>query len=87
MDLPGKSRLGKNEQSIVKENDMAKKEEKRLIATVIGDRPLNIRSGRTTETNNVIGELQPGTEIEILKDGKLWCRIEQGYIMRKFLTF
>lgn len=70
---------------------MAKKKEEpkveKMYAIVTGDYPLNVRSGKTTEDNNVVGQLAPGTKVEILKDGKMWCKIEQGYIMRKFLVF
>ena len=63
-----------------------KKDEVKIIATVIGDLPLNIREGRTIDSA-ILGHLQPGDQVEILKEGKEWCKIEGGYLMRKFLTF
>ena len=62
------------------------KEEKKLYGTVIGGRKLNIRSSKTTDEDNVVGTLDDGQKVEILKDGKLWCRIEQGYVMRQYLN-
>lgn len=74
-----------------KTTDAEKKEQKKeaapVMATVTGDRPLNIRSGKTTDDPNIVGELKPGEKVEILKDGKLWCRIPQGYVMRQYLLF
>ena len=65
-----------------------KKLKEKVIATVTGDRPLNVRSGKTTEDDNIIRTLNPGDQVEILSDGKLWCRIgEKEFVMRQFLAF
>lgn len=58
----------------------------KIIATVAGNAPLNIRADKTLESE-ILGQLQPGDQIEILKDGKKWCRIDGGYLMRQFLIF
>lgn len=68
---------------------MAKKNEvktEKIMATVAGDLPLNIRAGKTLESE-VLGQYQPGDKVEILKEGKEWCRIDGGYLMRQFLIF
>lgn len=67
-----------------KKKTESKKEEK-IIATVTGG-DLNIRPTHST-SEPPIGVLKDGQEVEILTVGKEWCKIEGGYVMKKFLTF
>ena len=64
------------------------KTEKTIIATVAGNQAVDVRSGRTTEDQNVVGILNPGDKVEVVKDGKLWCRLANGfYVERHYLVF
>lgn len=70
-----------------KKVEEVKTEKKKILATVIGDYPLNVREGKTTEAK-IIRQLNPGTKVEVLKEGKLWCQIgENEFCMREFLHF
>lgn len=66
-------------------NEVKEVKEPTKKATVIGG-SLNIRSGKTTEDNNIVGVLPDGAQVEVLKEGKLWCEIKGGYVMRQFLN-
>ena len=72
---------------MAKKKEEVKKEDKKLIATVIGDYPLNVREGKSTDSK-IVRQLLPKAKVEILKEGKLWCKIgENEYCMREFLHF
>ena len=61
------------------------KTEVKNMATVIGG-PLNIRMTRTVDTlDNIVGVLPEGAQVEVIKEGKEWCQIKSGYVMRQFL--
>lgn len=56
-----------------------------LKAVVIGEYNLNVRDGKSKE-HKVVNQLKPGTEVTVLKEGKLWCQIAEGqYVMTEFL--
>lgn len=56
-----------------------------LKAVVIGDYNLNVRDGKSKD-HKVVNQLKPGTEVNVLKEGKLWCQIAEGqYVMTEFL--
>ena len=59
--------------------------EEKVIATVIGGR-LNVRQDRSTE-HPPVRVLEDGEQIEVFQVGKLWCKIKDGYVMRKYLDF
>lgn len=61
------------------------KEVEKIIGTVKGNLPLRIRKGKTTDSE-VVGLLQPGDQVEIKKVGKIWLRIEAGYVMSEFIV-
>lgn len=57
----------------------------KVIATVKGGN-LNIRGDRSTD-NPPVGVLHDGEKVEVLTQGKMWCKIAGGYVMTKFLEF
>ena len=61
----------------------AETKEKRITGTVIGG-TLNIRDKAGTD-GKVIGTLADSTQIEILKAGKEWHKIETGYVMARWV--
>ena len=72
---------------MAKKKEEVKTEEKKIVATVIGDYPLNVRADKTTEAT-VVRQLTPGTKVEFLKEDKLWCQIgDKEFVMREFLHF
>lgn len=63
-----------------------KAKEEKIIATVTGGKPLNVRPVPSKD-NDPIGRLESGAEVEILEVEDDWCRIKGGYVMRQFLQF
>lgn len=63
----------------------AAKNKEKVIARVVGGN-LNIRPEKSTEKDPV-GVLPDGSEVEVLKHEKTWCKIEEGYVMTQYLVF
>lgn len=61
-----------------------KTKKEKIVATVAGSLPLNIRQDPSKE-HAPLGTLNPGSEIEILEIGDEWCRIPEGYVMKQYL--
>ena len=58
-------------------------EQKKITGTVTGG-TLNIRD-KASLGGDVVGSLADGTQIEILKAGEEWHRIEAGYVMARWV--
>lgn len=57
----------------------------KVIATVTGGN-LNVRPTHST-TGDPIRVLEDGAQVEIIEVGKEWCKIADGYVMKKYLKF
>lgn len=60
-----------------------KQEKTTMIGTVFGG-SLNIRS-KAGMDGKILGQLQDGAQVEILKAGEEWHKIDGGYIMAKWV--
>lgn len=79
-----KTETTKNVATATETKEVAEKNET-IIATVTGGN-LNIRPEASTKQPPV-GRLSDGQEVEVIKKGKEWSQIKDGYVMTKFLKF
>lgn len=81
-----KAKKTKIETAALPEEIMEAAVPEKVMATVKGGKKLNIRADESLDAE-IVGTLDDGSEIEIIRKGKEWSEIAGGFVMTKFLAF